>query len=425
MLESIPIGVLIGVLAGLFPISAFFSASETALMSVNRYQLAHSANKGNKNAQRVLRLLSRPDRLIGLILLGNNFTNILIAQLATYIGYRLYGSIGVAIVTGVLTFLMLIFAELAPKTLAAAHARKVSLFAAAIYVPLLTLVHPFVWFINLIANALLNTLGISQSTETINPLDREELRTVLTNSRQRIPKEYQLMLLGILDLDQRSVEDIMIPRNEIQGIDLNDDWDSIENQLFKAVYTRVPLYENDINHIIGILHIREIPDMLKEERLNKETLVKVSREPYCMPEHTTLRDALINFKKHKRRIGLIVDEYGDIQGLITLEDLLEQIVGEFTNDPGTYDQEIKPQSDGSVIVDGGCHVRELNAVMNWNLSEKGAKTVSGLVVERLETIPQAGTGLLIENHPVEVIKTQHNTVSTVKIRPPLNKHQSG
>ena len=392
-------------------------------MSVNRYQLAHLAAKGNKMAQRVLHLLTKPDRLIGLILLGNNFTNILITQLATYLGYRLYGDVGIAIATGILTFILLIFAELTPKTLAALHPQRFSILAGWIYPTLQVLTYPLVGFINLFSRTLLETLGVSQQFETLKPLDPEELRTVLTASRKRIPIEYQKMLTGVLDLKKQTVEDIVIPRNEIQGLDMEKPWSEIEEQIMNTVYTRMVVYKNNINNTLGTIHIREILMMIRENKLNKETIAETVRDPVFIPEGTSLWSVLINFKQSKRRTGLVIDEYGDVQGLITLEDLLEQIVGEFTSDPGTYDLEISRQPDGSVIVDGSCHIRELNRVMNWQLSASGPKTINGLILEYLENIPQAGTSLLIENHPFEIIKTQSNVIRTVKIGTKLkNKH---
>ncbi len=422
MLENIPLYTLFIILIVLFFLSAFFSGSETAFMSVNRYQIAHLAANGNKAAQRVLKLLGRPDRFISLILLGNNFVNIVIAQLATYVGYRLYGNIGVAIATGALTFLILVFAELTPKILATRYSQKISMFTSWIYLPLMASAYPLISLTNFFSNTLLAACGASDNHKTINPLNRGELRTLLSRSEQSISTEYQKMLLGILDLERRTVEDIMIPRNEIQGVDLSKSIERIKQQLTGAIHTRMPLYNGDINHITGILHLREALTMIDNEELTPERMVKLAHDPYYIPEHTNLYMALINFKLHKQVNGLIVDEYGDIQGLITLEDLLEEIVGEFTNNPTVYDQEIKPQPDGSVIVDGSCHVREFNRTMQWELNEQGPKTISGLIIEHLETIPEVGTGLLIQNYPFEVIKTGKNTIRTVKIGKRLKQH---
>ncbi len=418
-LENISTTTLLSTLLVLFVLSAFFSGSETALMSVNRYRLANLARQGNKRARMVMRLLEKPDRLIGLILFGNNLANILIAQLATFLGYRLYGDAGIAAATGILTFMMLIFAELAPKTLSALHPQAVAMPAALIYTPLMTLLYPLVWFITLLANALLKTLGVSSATETVNPLNREELRTVLASSGRNIPPQYQDMLLGILDLEKKTVEDIMIPRNEIVGIDLDGDLEEIEDQLLNTNYTRIPVYHGDVNKVTGVVHVRDLLPLAKEGEVTKEALIKAGHAPFYVPENSTLLHVLAEFKNRKRRLSLIVDEYGDVQGLVTLEDLLEEIVGEFTSDPATYDLNIERRPDGSVIADGGCHIRELNRVLGWRLNEDGPKTINGVVLEYLESIPEKGTCILLDGHPLEVIKTQQNAIKAVRISPKL------
>ena len=419
ILENISTATLFSVLLVLFVLSAFFSGSETALMSVNRYRLANLARQGNKRASLVMRLLEKPDRLIGLILFGNNLANILIAQLATFLGYRLYGDAGIAAATGILTFMMLIFAELAPKTLSALHPQAVAMPAALIYTPLMVLLYPLVRVITLFANALLKALGVSSSAETVNPLNREELRTVLASSGRHIPEQYQDMLLGILDLEKKTVEDIMIPRSEIVGIDLEADLDEIEEQLLNTNYTRIPVYHGDVNKITSVIHVRDVLPLAKENEMTKEALIKTGHAPFYVPENSTLLHALAEFKNRKRRLGLIVDEYGDVQGLVTLEDLLEEIVGEFTSDPATYDLDVERQPDGSVIADGGCHIRELNRALGWRLNEDGPKTINGVVLEYLESIPEKGTCILLDGHPLEVIKTRQNAVKAVRISPKL------
>ena len=415
ILESVSTDTLTLVLIVLFILSAFFSGSETALMSVNRYRLTHLARQGDKRAHRVMQLLKKPDRLIGLILFGNNFTNILIAQLATLLGYRLYGDAGIAAVTGILTFLLLIFAELAPKTLSALHPQAVAIPAALIYTAMMPLLYPMVWFINLFANSLLKMLGVSRTTETVNPLSREELRTVLASSSRKISSQYRDMLFGILDLEKKTVEDIMIPRNEIVGINIDGDPEDIEAQLTNSDYTRIPVYHGNINTAEGILHLREVPAMIGGETITREILLKAVRPPFYIAENSTLLRALMDFKKQRHRLGLAVDEYGDVQGLVTLEDLLEEIVGEFTDNPATYEPEIEQQEDGSVIVDGGCHIRELNRALNWHLNESGPKTINGVVLEYLETMPGVGTCVLIDGHPIEVIRIWQNAIKAVKI----------
>lgn len=418
-MQDTPLGILFATLAILFLLSAFFSGSETALIALNRYRLRHLARSGHPGARRAQGLLDQPDRLIGLILLGNNFVNILITQLATYIGYRIYGDLGIAIATGALTLLLLIFAEVAPKTLAALHSERIAFPAAYVYVPLLKVAYPLVWTVNLIANALLRLLGVTTGGAPTQALSREELRTVVTEAGSLIPRRHQGMLLSILDLEQATVEDIMLPRNEIVGIDLDEDWDEIMDELTNSIYTRLPVYRGGIDHVLGIVHLRRIlPPLLKGE-LTREGLETAIREAYFIPEGTNLNRLLLNFQREKRRIGLVVDEYGDIQGLVTLEDLLEEIVGEFTTDPGSYSRDIQPQTDGSFVVDGSAHIREIDRALDWDLPTDGPRTINGLILEHMEFIPEPGTSLMINGYPIEIIQTKNNQVKTVRMRPRL------
>ncbi|APZ43891.1 HlyC/CorC family transporter [Acidihalobacter ferrooxydans] len=404
-------------------ISAFFSGTETALMSLNRYRLRHLAESGHPGAIRAQRLLSKPDRLIGLILLGNNLTNILITQLATYVGYALFGDAGIAIATGGLTFGLLIFAEVAPKTLAALHAERVAFPASYIYVPMLAVVYPLVWLVNLIANSILRLVGVSPDDVEATPMSREELRSVVNQAGGLIPRRHQKMLLGLLDLDKTSVEDIMVPRNEIVGIDLDEPWDEIIEQLEHTSYTRLPVYHGDIDRIAGIVHIRHVFKLAQSDRLDKETLEAELRAPYFIPESTTLNQQLLNFQSERRRIGLVVDEYGDIQGLVTLEDLLEEVVGEFTTDPTAHSRDIHPQSDGSYMIDGSIHIRELNRALGWRLPTRGPRTLNGLILEHLEMIPEPGTSVLISGYPLEIVQTKNNAVRTVRAQPRLPQYR--
>jgi len=423
-LDSIPLGFLFSLLVFLFFLSAFFSGSETALMSLNRYRLRHLADEGNKAAALAQRLLDKPDRLIGLILLGNNFVNILITQLATIIGLRLYGDAGIAIATGVLTFMLLIFAEVAPKTLAALHSEKVAFPAAIIYTPLLTVTYPLVWAVNLIANNLLRVMGLPVESGSDTALSREELRTVVNEASSLIPGKHRTMLLGILDLEKVTVEDIMVPRNEVNGLDLDDEWEDIVEQITRSPYTRLPVYRGSLDNIIGFLHLRKILHPMLRGELTPETLQQTLREVMYIPEGTSLNRQLLNFQRDRRRIGLVVDEYGDILGLVTMEDLLEEIVGEFTTDPSGYSKHIIPQEDSTWLVDGSTHVREINRTLGWELPTDGPRTLNGIIIEHLEFIPEPGTTLLLEGHPVEVIKTQDNAIQRVRISPQLDQYDS-
>ncbi len=388
-------------------------------MSLNRYRLKTLARKGHKGAQRAHKLLSKPDRLIGLILLGNNFINIIITQLATYIGYRVFGDAGIAITTGLLTITLLIFAEVAPKTLGALHPERFAFPAAFIYVPLLKITYPLVWLINFFANNLLKLLGVP--TEVINnqALSSEELRTVVNEAGEKIDRSHQNMMLSILDLEKVRVEDVMIPRSEVTGIDLDDDWSNIEQLIRETTYTRMPVFRGTLDNIIGYIHLRSITSLLVDGQLTPAALEDNLRPPYYIPENTSLTQQLLNFKSERRRHALIVDEYGDILGIITLEDVLEEIVGEFTNDPADMVEEIHLQDDGSHFVDGTLHVREINRELDLDLPVDGAKTLNGILLEYLETIPNPGTSCLISRYPIEVIKVQNNAVKTARIGPRL------
>ncbi len=392
-------------------------------MALNRYRLRHLANNGHRGAKQAQKLLEKPDRLIGLILLGNNVVNLLIAQLAAYIGYRMHGSFGIFIANLILIFAILVFAELTPKTLAALHSEKLALPAARIYKPLLTIMYPFVWVANFFSNSLLKLFGIHVDKSVLTTLSHDELRTAVNDEGTTISSEHQQMLLGVLDLEKITAEDIMIPKNEIIGIDLEDDWEDIVTQLKNTSYTRVPVYRSSIDNVVGFLHLRKFILKILDKDLEREDLEKVIREPYFIPEGTHLKKLLFEFQEKKRRLSLVVDEFGDIQGMVTLEDLLEEIVGEFTNDPATYDVEIHPQKDGTFLVDGSSHVRDINKALTWKLHADGPKTINGLILEHMQSIPEPGTSVLIDGYPIEVVQIHNNAVRTVRISPRLPQHE--
>jgi magnesium and cobalt exporter, CNNM family len=406
-------------------LSAFFSGSETGLMTLNRYKLRHLSDKGHPGAQRAARLLERPDRLIGLILLGNNFVNILASMLTTLIALRLWGESGIAIAAGILTLVILIFAEVMPKTLAALHPERIALPSAWIYIPLMKLLNPLVWLVNLIANAVLRLLGVPIEVQTSHALSTEELRTVVKEAGAMIPKRHQAMLLNLMDLEKVTVEDIMVPRHDVFGIDMDADWESIITQLSGSQYTRLPLYRENIDHVIGILHMRDVLPLLYRGELDRTALQRIAREPYFIPENTSLNRQLLNFQHNKRRIGFVVDEYGDMQGLIALEDILEEIVGEFTSDPAAQFDEILPQQDGTWLVDGSINIRTLNTALHMALPTDGPKTLNGLIIEYLEMIPDGGTTVLLDRHPVDILLIKENMVKTVRIHPALADTHAG
>ena len=412
-------GTLYIILGLLILLSAFFSSSETGLMSLNRYRLKFLAEKGSRGAKLAMRLLERPDRLLGLILLGNNFVNILASAIATILALRHFGEAGIAIATGLLTFVVLIFAEVAPKTLAALHPERIAFPAAFVYVPLLKAIYPLVFIVNIIANTLLKLVGVHPEKTQSEGVSVEELRSVVMETNQLVPQKHQDMLLGLLNLEHATVDDIMVPRNEITALDLNESWDDIVDDLTTCQRTRLPVYRDDINNILGIIHMRRIINLLSRNELTKENLESQIREAYFIPEGTSLYQQLINFQKNKRRTALAVDEYGDIQGLVTLEDILEEVVGEFTTDSPINNNNIIAQDDGSYLISANTHIREINRSLDITLPTNGPKTLNGLILEYLQSIPTTGTSLLIANHPVEVIKTLNNAVQMARLMPRL------
>jgi Mg2+/Co2+ transporter CorB len=419
-LDDIPIGILIAALFFLIIVSGFFSGSETSLMSLNRYRLRHLSQDKHAGAQRASRLLEHPDRLLGLILLGNNFVNILITVIATLVSVRLFNEPDPFAVTAFLTVLMVLFAEVTPKTLAALRPERFAFPATLLLKPLMWLFYPAVWLLTQFTNGIFLMLKIDTAKSNDMELSPEELRTVVLEAGSMIPHTHQDMLLGILDLEQVTVDDIMVPRGEIIGIDIDDEWDSIVDQLYSAQHTRLPIYSGDINNIVGIVHLRRIMKLLTQDDLNLGTLKDTAREVYFVPEGTPLHKQLANFQHRRRRVAFVVDEYGDVQGLVTLEDILEEIVGEFTTDPTTSIKEVHPQEDGTWLIDGTANIREVNKLLGWSLPTDGPKTLNGLILEHLEDIPEPGTSLLIQQYPVEIIQAGDNGVKTVRIYPVLD-----
>lgn len=395
-------------------LSAFFSGSETALMTLNRYRLGHKAQQGHKGAILARGLLERPDRLIGLILLGNNFVNILASSLATIIALQIGGEGSIAVAALILTLVILIFAEVSPKTLAALHPERLAYPAAFVYTPLLKVLYPLVWCVNWLANGFLHSLGVRLDDEHTSALSREELRTIFSEAGAMIPERSRNMLLAILDLEQATVEDIMIPRHEVDGIDLQHSEEEIINAVRNSAYTRLPLFDGGVDSVVGIIHVRDALRLLLEKGLGKEHLREIARPPYFVPEGTQLYQQLIAFQREKHQIGLVVDEYGDFLGLITLTDLLEEIVGEFASDPADTIGEIHRGENGSLLIDCSISVRELNRALRWKLPTSGPKTLNGLIVEYMETIPEPGTSLKLYGHPLEIMHTAESAVKTVK-----------
>ncbi|UKH23074.1 HlyC/CorC family transporter [Actinobacillus pleuropneumoniae] len=420
-MDSIPLSTLFISLAILLFLSAFFSSSETGLMSLNRYKMSHLAESGHKGAKLAEKLLNKTDVLLSLILICNNLVNIAASAIATMIGMRLAGDAGVAIATGALTFVMLVFSEILPKTIAAIYPEKIGFFASYILTPLKKLLMPLVFLMNLIISGLMKLLRVKKDENT--GLSAEELRGVVLEAGKFIPTEHQEMLISILDMEKVTVEDIMVPRNDIGSIDIDDDWKSIMRQLNHAAHARVVLYKGNMDkNIIGMLRVREAFRLLLEkDEPSKETLIRAVDEVYFIPEGTPLTTQLMNFKSNKERIGLVVDEYGDIKGLVTLEDILEEIVGEFTTSTApTIEEEVKPQSDGSVIIEGSANLRDLNKLFDWNLPVDEARTFNGLILEHLEKIPDEDTQFSLYNLKITILEVSDNMVKQAKVEPIQN-----
>ena len=329
MLEETSILVLFLILFFLLFLSAFFSSSETALMSLNRYRLRHLEQEGHRGAVIASQLLNRPDRLIGLILLGNNFVNILASAIATVIGIKLLGENGIVAATFALTLIVLLFAEVTPKTLAALHPEKVAFPASFVLKPLLFLLYPLVWFTNGITNNMVRLFGVSPEQAATSAINTEELRVALMEAGSMIPTRHKDMLMSILDLEKVTVNDVMVPRNEIEGLDINAPFPEIVQQLSHCGHTRLPVYEDSMDNIVGILHLRKALHLISQNNLTLDSLRSIIKGAYFVPEGTPLNTQLINFQRNRRRTGLVVDEYGDLLGLITLEDIFREIVGEF------------------------------------------------------------------------------------------------
>ncbi|MFS2225358.1 HlyC/CorC family transporter [Pantoea sp. B65] len=400
-------------------ISAYFSSSETGMMMLNRYRLRHQAKNGHRAARRVEKLLRRPDRLISLVLIGNNLVNILASSLATIVGMRLYGDAGVAIATGVLTFVVLVFAEVLPKTVAALYPEKVAFPSSVLLGPLQIVMMPLVWLLNTITRLLMHMVGMKTDGAISAALSKDELRTIVYESRSKMSSRNQDMLLSVLDLEKVSVDDIMVPRNEIVGINVNDDWKSIIRQLSHSPHGRIVLYRDSLDDIVGMLRVREAWRMMTEKKeFTKENLLRAADEIYYVPEGTPLNVQLVKFQRNKKKAGLVVDEYGDIKGLVTIEDILEEIVGDFTTSMSpTLAEEVVPQNDGSVLIEGSANVRELNKAFNWTLPEEEARTVNGMLLEALEEIPSAGTTVKVGNYNIDILDVQENMVKQIRITP--------
>lgn len=415
-----PLGVLFTALVLLLMLSAFFSSSETGMMALNRYRLKHLVKKQNRGAIRATELLQRPDRLIGVILIGNNLVNVLASAIATVIALRMFGDAGIFVATLLLTVAILIFSEVTPKTIAALHPEKIAFPASLILRPLLIILYPAVWSINQISNLLARLFGVNPAIHaTHEHLRPEELRTVVDEAGDLIPDQHQKMLLNIFDLETATVEDIMIPRNEVVGLDLQDDIPALLKQIRNSEYTRLPVFDGDINKIKGMLHLRNASRFLygEDTEVTHDAIKRFTVEPYFVPLSTPLHTQLLNFQKQKRRIAIAVDEYGDVQGIVTLEDLLEEIVGDFTTNLAEEESEEIVALDAHwYLIEGGASVRDINRTLNWELPTDGPKTLNGVMMEYLESIPDGNSCFQIGNYRFETVTLSEKMIEKAKVR---------
>ncbi|MDC3245509.1 CNNM domain-containing protein [Candidatus Pseudothioglobus singularis] len=392
--------------------SAFFSASETSMMALNRYRLKALSAKNNAQAKRVEKLLNKIDYLIGGILLGNNFVNILAASIATLLSLKLFGEGSVIIASLVLTLVILVFAENTPKTFAAKNPEKIALPASWILEILIKIFKPLIYLISIISKFILKLLGLKNVSKDI--LNSEELRMAVKDSKSQMSKNYQSMLLNIIDLEKVKVEDIMIPHHELVSADANDEEELFE-QFKRIQHNRLLLFEGSENNIIGTIHMRDILNIYAKEEINLSKIKEFIREPYFIPEGTPLSQQLEHFKKQKRRLGIVVDEYGEVKGMVVLDDILEEIVGQFTSSQGETIEEIQIQIDGSYLVDPRVSIREINTELNVKLPFDSAKTLNGLILEQLQSFPQHNLSLKIDSLIIEIIQVSKQGIKLVKI----------
>jgi len=420
MTDNIPLGWLFAALAALLAFSGFFSMSETCMMALNRYRLKHLVREGSRGARLAAKLLERTDELLAFILAGNTVINAATTILVAEISRRLLGDgdYVLAIATAAASFAILIFAEILPKILGATHAEAIALGASYALTPLIRATKPVMWVINVIVRGLLRLLRIKQVGDKHGGhLSMEELRTLVLEGGKFIPKKHQSIFLNLFELEDMTVDDTMTPRGQIEHLDLKDDIEDIRNALSTAHHTRLVVCENGLDNVVGVIHVRKVLNATRRERIDLATLRTIIREPYFVPEGTPLLDQLSNFQDNQRHLGLVVDEYGEILGLVTLKDILEEIVGEFTSQAIGSSALFHREPDGSVIADGSCSLRVLNRKAGYEFPLDGHKTINGLLLEQLEDIPEAGLSLVVGDQPVEILQVQDRMVKVVRILP--------
>ncbi|MEC8454985.1 MAG: HlyC/CorC family transporter [Pseudomonadota bacterium] len=415
--DEASLGILIFSFLALIVASAYFSSSETGMMSLNKYRMNHLRRGQHAGATRASKLLEKPDKLIGVILIGNNFVNFLAASIASSITILILGEPAPFTTAIVLTLVVLIFAEVTPKTIAALYPERIAYPSSIVLGVLLKVLYPIVWAVNFVSNTLVRTLGFHpQADSSDQQLSQEELRTVVHESESRLPKKRQGMLLNILDLEKVQVDQIMVPRNEVTGLDIEDATEDVLEQIASAQHTRLPVYRKDIDNIVGVLHMRSAGRLIKTENLNKAAIIQETTEPYFIPDSTPLHTQLFNFQNKKLRLAVVVDEFGAVKGIVTLEDILEEIVGEFTTDLADSNRDIFAQEDGSYLIDGGTSIRDINRTLSWQLDSESANTLNGILMEVLQSIPDASVGVKLDGYYAEILQVKDNVFRTVKMR---------
>jgi Mg2+/Co2+ transporter CorB len=419
-LDEIPLPLQLGALAILLMISAFFSIAETSLMSLNRYRLRHLARDGHRGARLASQLLSKTDKLLGVILLGNNFSNAASATLVTVISVELFGEGQLVLMFGTLavTFAILVFSEISPKVIAAAYPEKLAFFCSYLLYPLLKLAYPAVWFINLFVSGVLRILGIKINfADTSHAITMEELRSIVSDAGSYIPKKNRTILLNLFDLEKITVDDVMTAHPQIEAIDFDAPLETILQHIATSHHTRLPVRQGPSEEIIGIIHIRKVMNQLRNGELDLDMLREVISEPYFIPSGTPLYTQMQQFQEKQQRIALVVDEYGELKGLVTLEDILEEIIGDFTTQSPLRTSTYRQEEDGSWLVDGSSSLRNLNKKLGLKLPLEGPRTLNGLVLEHFEDIPEPGTSFKIGSHTLEIVQTQDRIVKSVRIYP--------
>lgn len=426
-MEDLPLHVMLIALAILLILSGFFSLSETSMMAINRYRLRHLAKQGHRGARLTMKLLENTDRLLGVILLGNNLLNTASATLVAIIVATLFAHDDFALFLGTIatTFAILVFSEITPKVIAATYPERIALASSYVLTPLLVICYPIVWFINLFVTGLLILFRLKpQQGGSQQKISTEELRTLVLEGGHFIQHKHQSILLNLFDLEKITVDDVIVPRNQIEAINLDADDDVIQAQLLTCHHTRLPVYRERMDNIVGIVHVRKVLNQMQNGKITAASLEKVMRKPYFIPSGTSLFSQLQLFQENQKRVGLVVDEYGEWMGLVTLEDIIEEIIGEFTTQAPTQASTFTKLEDGSIIVEGSTQLRELNRKLDFQFPLDGPKTLNGLILEYFEDIPESGTGLNIAGYPMEIIQTKNRVVKTVKIFPVVSESET-